>query len=182
MKRNIRTLSVVSFMLMLALSLETSAQQVSSFEQLQLLVKPGDNIYVTDFVGKTTKGRIASVSDSSLELTVDGVRRDWIQKDVREIRQWRGDSLRNGALIGAGAGVGWAALGIALECNCEVAQATAGILFLGGLGAAIGAGIDALIPSKQTIFLNKNQGSTRRFEIRPILNRSHKGAKVAFSF
>jgi len=82
-------------------AVECSAQFVSSFEQLQVLVKPGDNIYVTDTAGVTTKGRIEELSSSSLGLVVKGKRRDLTQTDVREIRQWRSDSARNGAMIGA---------------------------------------------------------------------------------
>jgi len=50
-----------------------------------------------------------------------------------------------------------------------------------GIGAAVGARFDALIPKKRTIFRNPNR-SAGRFQIRPILNRSDKGVKVAFSF
>ena len=165
-------------------SLECSAQLVSTFQQLQLLVRPGDNIYVTDSVGQTTKGRIAELSASSLGLVVNGSRRDLLQTDVREIRQWRADSLKNGAIIGAAVGGAIAAIGVGGACgfgSCSVGEVVAGVSIFTGLGAAIGVGFDALIPAKQMIFWNPNRTS-RNLQIRPVLDRSNKGVKVAFSF
>jgi hypothetical protein len=185
MKRITRKLFVVGF-LMLLIPIQSPGQQVSSFEQLQVLVKPGDNVYVTDSAGTTAKGRILNLSRSSLELMVDGQRRSWLQNDVREIRQWRGDSLRNGALIGLGAGAGTAGVIWAVYCSGGGCENDGGVVagniaLMGGLGAAVGAGIDALIPHKQTIFRNETDGSAR-LTIRPIVNRSNRGVQVAWSF
>jgi len=183
MKNKAGRILAVVFFLMFLTSVECSAQLVSSFEQLQVLVKPGDNIYVTDAAGDTTKGRIAELSPSSLSLVVNGKRRDLAQTDVREIRQWRSDSLKNGALIGAGVGGGLAAIAIAaIDCYGCGAEAVGAIAYSAGIGAAIGVGLDALIPSKQMIFFNQSKGSAGKFQIKPILNRSNKGVKVAFSF
>ena len=88
MKPNGATLFLVGFA-MLVISMECSAQTADSFEQLQVLVKPGDNVYVTDSTGQTTKGRISQLSATSLALTVNGARRDLVQNDVYEIRQWK---------------------------------------------------------------------------------------------
>jgi hypothetical protein len=184
MKFNAGRLLISGLFLVVVASMECSAQQVSSFEQLQLLVKPGDNIYVTDSSGQTTKGRIAELSPSSLGLVVKGVRRNLSQIDVREIRQWRGDSLKNGTLIGAAVGGGIAALGLASGCRydgCSAGEVFGVFTLSTGLGAAIGVGIDALIPAKQMIFWNPNRTSGK-LQIQPILDRSNKGVKVAWSF
>jgi hypothetical protein len=172
----------MGFCLTLLLSAPALAQQASSFEQLQVLVKPGDNVYITDFAGNTTKGKILELTASSLGLTVDGVQRNWLQNDVREIKQWRGDSLLNGAVIGAAAGAG-IAIAPAIYCQggCNEAVAMTA-LFCGGIGAAVGVGIDALIPAKQTVFRSKTLSSLERLQIRPILNRSNKGVQVALTF
>src|SRR5262249_31537987 len=71
MKRRNRVLAVGFFMMAL-ITVGCSAQQGSSFEQLQLLVRPGDNIYVTDRTGVTTQGRIAELSPSTLGLSQMG--------------------------------------------------------------------------------------------------------------
>ena len=185
MKRDKCRLLIVSVFLMLWLSVNLSAQQVSSFEQLQVLVKPGDKIYVTDSAGKTTEGRIRDLSSSSLVLDVKGSRHDWLQADVREIAQWRGDSLKNGALIGLATGAILTGILAGVTCSyeegCDPAGITAGIAFSAGIGAAIGVGFDAMISTKQIIFRGRNQ-TTARFQIRPIINRSDKGVGVAFSF
>lgn len=133
------------------------------------------------------KGRISELSDSPLRLIVNGEPRDFLQKDVREIRQWRADSLADGAVIGAGAGAGAAGIGWGVYCGSGGCDGGAGmiagsILLYAGLGAAAGVGIDALIPAKRTIFVNKNPSSAWQLQIRPILNRSKTGVNVAFSF
>jgi hypothetical protein len=69
MKRGVNRLWIVSVLLVIGISVESSAQQATSFDQLQLLVKPGDNIYVTDTAGNTTKGRISELSASTIGLT-----------------------------------------------------------------------------------------------------------------
>jgi hypothetical protein len=175
---------LTGLLMVLFISMECSAQQATSFDQLPLLVKPGDTVYVTDFSGNTVKGRISQLSRTSLGLTINGQRRDLLQTDVSQIRQWRNDSLKNGALIGLGVGAGLGtALGIACYAeggNCGSATAVL-ILYGAGVGAGIGVGLDALIPAKQTIYQNQNRTS-RKFHIGPVLNRKDKGVKVAFSF
>jgi len=165
------------------------AQTARSFEQLQLLVKPGDKVDVTDSSGLTLKGRVQSLSTSSLRLMLEGSERDFSQNQVLEIRQRRKDSLKNGALIGLGFGAGFGAIGAALTCGsegCDEFGGTAGFFaaamgVYGGLGAALGVGIDALIPSKQTVFRNQGGGATR-LHIQPFVDRSKRGVRLAFSF
>jgi len=184
MKRN-GWMVVTSFLMVLFIAMECSAQQATSFDQLPLLVKPGDTVYVTAFSGNTVRGRIEQLTSTSLGLTVNGNRRDLLQTNVSQIRQWRNDSLKNGALIGlaVGAGVGTAStIANCSDRNSEACGTAAiSIPLLGGLGAAIGVGIDALIPAKQTIYQNQTRTS-RKFHFAPILNRKDKGVKLAFSF
>ena len=55
---------------------QVEAQELASwFDQLLVLVKPGDTVSVTDGTGRETGGTISALSSSSLELTVDGSRR-----------------------------------------------------------------------------------------------------------
>ena len=184
MKRNGATLFLVGFA-MLVISMECSAQTADSFEQLQVLVKPGDNVYVTDSTGQTTKGRISQLSATSLGLTVNGAPRDLVQNDVYEIRQWKHDSLANGAIIGTSIGGLLSAIFAVAACS-EGCRGQGGdvalfILVFTGMGTGIGTGIDALVLSKQTIFKNPGR-SSGKLQIRPIINRSNTGVRVAFSF
>src|SRR5688572_9349940 len=66
-----------------------------SFEQLQVLVAPGNTVTVMNATGYRVSGRIDSLSPSILSLTANGSRRDYTEADVAFIRQRRGDSLAN---------------------------------------------------------------------------------------
>jgi hypothetical protein len=183
MKRIVMTL-LVGGLSVCVVSMECAAQQAHSFEQLQVLVKPGDNIYVTDSAGNTSKGRISELTRDSLGLMVKGTRRDLSESDIFEIKKWRHDSLKNGALIGAGTALTLTTIFVAAYCGsggCDAGAAAGAVLVYTGVGAAIGTGIDALIPAKQSIYHNTNRTS-RKVQIRPIINRFDKGVKVAFSF
>ena len=95
---------------------QAAAQQASSFEQLQLLVKPGDTVVVIDMEGRSTKGKIESLSRESLRLKSSGSIREFGQRDAVEIKQRRSDSLANGALIGVAVGGSIGALGAIAFC------------------------------------------------------------------
>lgn len=170
------------------LSQPAAAQEARSFEQLQLLVKPGDRIYVTDSMGNVTEGRIAGLSRSSLRLMTKISTRDLSESDVFKIRQWRHDSLKNGALIGAGVGFGLGLAGVISDCRSSGLFSDCGgevvgiVALFTGVGAAIGVGIDALIPSKETIYIGGTRTSLSRIKVKPILDHSRKGVAVAFSF
>jgi hypothetical protein len=56
------------------------------------------------------------------------------------------------------------------------------VAFYAGIGAGIGVGIDALIPSKQTIFAGPSQTALKNFRVKPIVSNARKGVAVAFSF
>jgi len=162
-----------------------AAQEARSFEQLQILVKPGDRIFITDSMGNITDGKVAGLSASSLRLTSKGAIKDWSESDVSRIRQWRRDSLKNGALIGTGVGLGLGIFGAAVFCgewgDCG-AEAVAFVAFYTGVGAGVGVGIDALIPSKQTVYIGAPRTTLSRIKVKPIVGNSRKGVAVAFSF
>jgi len=163
-----------------------SAQEARSFEQLQLLVKPGDRIFLTDSTGKVTEGRVADLSKTSLSVKTKSAITNWAEADVMQIRKWRQDSLKNGAAIGTGVGLGIGALGALAwcreygdDCGAEVA---AGVAVYAGIGAAIGIGIDALIPAKQTIFTGVPRTALKGLRVKPLVSNARKGVAVAFSF
>lgn len=134
----------------------------SSFEQLRLLVSPGDTVSLTDSTGREMTGIIAALSSSSLALLVAGSRHDLGEGDVRRIRQRRGDSLGNGALWGFGIGAGLG-LGLVLgsdEDNKAGWALVAGTIY-GGLFASAGVGIDAMIRGRPVIYENPNISSAR---------------------
>lgn len=115
-------------------------------------------VYVLDDTGVETSGRLLRLDPDSLVLLVDGVERRFEAARVTRIEK-RGDSLRNGAVIGAivGVAVGVLAAGMA-DCpgddpsgSCPGVRA-AGVMVSTGFYAAVGAGIDALVVGRTTLY------------------------------
>lgn len=162
-----------------------AAQVASSFEQLQVLVQPNDKVRVRDVSGNQAQGRIGVVSQSSLRLIVDGAEtREFSPADVLEIRQRRGDSLGNGAIIGLIAGAAFGSVGALIVCaeeaNCA-AEATGIVLAYGALGAGVGVGVDALIRREQTIYRAPARPAAS-IRISPIVTKDRKGIAVSWKF
>jgi hypothetical protein len=162
------------------------AQDVaSSFEQLRVLIKPGDKITVVDVAGREADGRIEKLSRDTLTLTSAAGRRELGEVDVGEIRQRRGDSLKNGAIIGAVAGTAYYLTMAALLSDSDggdviIGTAVAGGVLFAGMGAAAGAGIDALISGEQVIYRrNSRQG---RLGVSPLFGRGRRGVAVTVKF
>ena len=64
-----------------AIALMTSMAQAqdipSSFDQLRVVVKPGDTVILTGSSGGVMQGRILDLSSATLALQVDGQRREF---------------------------------------------------------------------------------------------------------
>jgi hypothetical protein len=115
-------------------------------------------VYVLDKSGTETAGKLLRLNPDSLVLLVDGAERQFESARVARIQK-RGDSLRNGAIIGAVVGVAMGILTAGIsDCpgdnpggGCPGSRAA---LFLVSTGvySAIGVGIDALIPGRTTLY------------------------------
>ena len=154
-----------------------SAQTIAtSFEELRKVVKDGQTVIVVAANGERTKGRIAAVSFSppALELLAP-TPRTFLEPAVAEIRAT--DGLRNGALIGAGVGLGFALWDYLIDPS-EPGNAIIFTVAIGA-GAAIGAGIDALIGGR---VLYRSRQTGRRLTISPLATRSRQGLIVAVRF
>lgn len=169
---------------------KVSAQQVSSFEQLQLLVKPGDKVTViSPTTLKSTVGKIKDLSPSALKLTSGGVDHTFSQQDVLEIRQRRPDSLANGAKWGALIAGGGTSLVFIIGCSIggcaseDIPFFVAAGLVYTGIGAGLGVGIDALIVSRQPIYRNPIRTvSGSGFHVAPVLSNRRKGVALSLTF
>ena len=173
------------FGLLFTLPAVSSAQDLAgSFDQLRVLVKPGDTVRVTDGAGEEVRGTITDLSPSSLALRVGGTRRTFLETDIAAIHQRRNDSLANGAkwgfVIGAGLGV---LGGIALAQEYESGGGGAFIpilgLVYGSIGAGAGAGIDAMSPSEQAIYARR--GAPSKAGVRPGLTLRRSGILASVS-
>jgi len=113
-------------------------------------------VYVLDDTGVETSGRLLRLDPDSLVLLVGDTERRFEAARVRRIEK-RGDSLRNGAVIGAVVGAALGLLGTSLaDCpgsdpsgSCPGFRA-AGALLSAGFYSAVGTGIDALVVGRTT--------------------------------
>src|SRR5215203_3116834 len=145
------------------------AQGVATdLNQVQVLVKLGESLTVIDNTGHRARGRLTQLDASALELEFPNKdRRQFTAATIATIEKRRGDSLKNGALIGLiiGGGIGvWAGIddahyqqdlygGASNYTGASAGREALGFgLFYAGVGAAIGTGIDALIHGNRVIY------------------------------
>lgn len=130
------SIAPVALALVLVVCQRSEAQSLAdSFAGLPAQLKPGDGIFVTDRQGRETSGKLARLSPTSLVIVVNGEEREILSDTIGRIEK-RGDSIRNGAWIGA------AILAVGSQINCSPYP---DCLVIGvPVGAAIGAGIGAL--------------------------------------
>ena len=157
----------------------------TSFDQLAVLVKPGDKVSVVDASGREAKGRIGTLSRDAMILVTEAGPRQLREGDVATIRQRRGDSLLNGAIIGAAAGTAYfVTLSMHLwdsdGGDVIVPTLVAGGVIFAGLGAGAGVGLDALITRRQVIY-QKPAGASR-VSVVPLVGPGRRGAAVSVKF
>ena len=91
--------------------------------------------------------------------------------------------MKNGAWWGFGIMGGLALLGAASEApdNDDAGAVVVGLLASGGLGAAIGVGVDAMIRSNEVVF-SRPAGVSTRLTVSPLLAASRKGLLLSVGF
>ena len=147
----------------------------SDADRIRQRVKEGQEVRITDDQGREWHGRIDALTPDNLTVvTHDRQRTDLAYGTILRIDRPH-DSLANGALIGLAAG---AAFGLgsviaeeAEDCepdfgffDCGDPTAAAYLfapLVAGGLGAAVGVGIDALIRKDANLFLRAGGARVR---------------------
>jgi hypothetical protein len=178
---------VVAFMVAAFLTATSAGAQelATNFDQLRVLVAPGQTVTVTDLTGREVKGQIVRLTASTIALLVKGASVEFRDSDVTQMRQRRPDSLANGAKTGfyIGSGLGLlAGLAIAGDDDVDAAPlAVFAVLTYGGIGAGIGAGIDAMIEGDRPIY-SRTSGTPGRFALRPIAGHGRRGVSLAFRF
>lgn len=126
------------------------AQPLQSFQDLALRVNLHDELRIEAPSGATTSGRLTSLGPEELVVaTSDGERR-LSGATVGKV-SIRRRALRTGVLVGAGIGaIAGALAGCTGEDREECADAP---LLLGGLGAAAGAAVGALMPRTTVVYV-----------------------------
>ena len=108
-------------------------------------------VYVLDDGGRETQGMLISLDAVSIVIRAeDGTVRRYEVANVRRVSK-RGDSLKNGAIIGAVFGAVAGALAVSFD-DGSAGEKALGFLGATGFYALVGAGIDALIPGRTTIY------------------------------
>ena len=181
------TIGGAVFFLLCAGAARADAQAVaSSFDQLSVLVKPGDKVSIVDATGREAEGRIGRLSRDELTLLTRAGARQLREQDVARIRQRRSDSLQNGAIIGAAAGLGYGLAILALMASIDDGggpipiSVVTGMVVFTGVGAAAGAGIDALITRRQVIY--QRPGGGGQVSLAPLLRDGRRGVAVSVKF
>ena len=153
----------VAFVLVttMVVSGSVSAQERSQTPDLRQLTRAGETIEITDTNGKRVRGKVLDLSPEVVNLAITSADQTRTSRAVAAPdieRIVRVDSLRNGTLLGLLIGIGAGiAPGVAMAQYCEN-EAGGGCaswflttdLVIGGIGAAIGAGIDGV--NKETIY------------------------------
>lgn len=175
---------IVAMCLAAGPSLASAQGIANSLHELRLLVRPGETVTIVDDSGAVVRGRITTLSPSQIVLDTGGGARAWREADVRTIRQRRGDPLGNGAVIGlgVGAGLGLTAGLLLREEVDEVGWVAMATVIYGGLGAAVGVGVDALVTRELVIFEGGGGAPRAQLRITPLLTAHARGVSVALRF
>lgn len=169
-----RACTLVLSILLVPASSAPGQAGTSSLDALRRELGRGDAISIVREGGESLTGRLLRIGDRDLDIRIAGPRgRDLtiLLDDVQSLERRR-DSVRNGALIGAGVGGGFfGALfisAVAVDRN-EMDEWAAGYLMTGavvvGLGALVGAGIDAIHSKPRMRF---DRGGSRAAKVRVV--------------
>ena len=163
-----------------------AAQGVArTFDQLSVLVQAGDEVRVTDAAGVEARGSLSRLSADSLEILTAQGPRTWGPTDVQRVRHRYSDPVRNGVLIGAGVGAGFAAIAYALTCpECDAEDAgwiALGIGIYAGGGAGLGALVDVLHKGTRTVY-ERPATAGPSIVVAPVLDRTRRGLAASLRF
>ena len=100
--------------------------------------------------GQQLRGYLVQLSPTTLAILVDGERVDVPIDNVLRI-EGGNDSVKNGAAIGAAIGGGLTALSCGASLGSSGICVTAAVFYT-GIGALMGAGVDALHKGRTTIY------------------------------
>jgi hypothetical protein len=145
-------------------------------------VPVGDIVYVTDRTGVTLKGRLAAVTDDSVQVRARTDERSVPAAEIRRIQWQRPDSPLTGVLIGAAIGavpgIYWLIVD-PNECTGMCPEEYAAI----GISAVVGGLIDHAIKKKVTVYAAPaSSGRAGSVTIGPLVTRHRRGVQVALKF
>jgi hypothetical protein len=145
------------------------------------VLRPGQTAWITTAGGEEQKTRIVAAADGLITLRAgDGIRR-LTAAEIRRVRVRQGDSLVNGAVIGAAVAV---ASGLFLCTRTEPwrnCRDDAGpMLRIGAIGAGAGIALDALIRGRRTVY--EAPGPNAQMRVWPVLTADGGGVRWVVEF
>jgi hypothetical protein len=179
-------LRVLLSAVVLALAHVANAQDIASnFDQLRVLVRPGDTLTFTDEAGNEFKGRLLELSSSLLAVRTGNKRRELTVDEIQRITRPQHGDAGTGALWGAGVGAGFGMLMISTQFPSGRCSDCAGYLFssglvFGGIGAGLGAAFAAGSTHQQLVF-NK-AGTPLKLTVAPLVTRERQGVLASLRF
>jgi hypothetical protein len=151
-----------------------------SLEELMGIVKAEETVIVIDMRGRRVKGVLTAVDKDSVSLATDGRTQTFARSEVSTVRV--ADGFGNGALIGAGAGLGTALGILAIAGSGDgyvLPSAKVGApLLLSGIGALVGA----LIDRAHGRVLYVSPGQTSELIVSPLLGKDRQGVLISVRF
>ena len=144
---------------------------------IQDSVRPGATLFVTDDTGTETRGRVVAVGPSALRLMVNGVEREWSAASIQQLER-RGDSVKNGTIAGLVTGGAFGTFVLVAGAPYVRDRELIILLAFMGPGAAIGAGIDALIPGRTLIY----RQPAHRVTVAPVVSSTAQAVQLRLSF
>ena len=193
--RRVVTQTLVAFILaQSALAQQTVPDASSEWRDVSGQLKPGthEEVLLTD--GSKVSGTLVRTAGEVLEIqrrTRFPVPSTQVPFDrVSMIRQGSSDSLVNGAVLGLVVGFGGTLAGIGIYaaaacggCHWDPAwYPYAWSAALGGVGAGVGAGLDALKVSGLRLIYRRRTAATPTVRAMPMIGRARRGVLLAVDF
>jgi hypothetical protein len=179
----VRRASALCLLLLCTAGRGHAQELANSIEQLRVLVRPGDNVRVTDTSGREIKGKIDRLSSSSISLLVGGHARTLDEGEIATIRQRKDDRLSDGARNGFIGGAAFGLLvGLTVLDHGGGAFVTTAALVYGGLGASMGVGLDALVTHEQIVYDARERSPSAKVRVAPFMTPERKGVALSLRF
>lgn len=155
------------------LGTSASAQVVATFADLPLRLNIGERVTVEDRSGAAVKGTVQRLTSEEIVVTTTGGERVFTRASVSRIQR-RGDSLRNGMLIGAvlGGALGGAFAG-SFSGEFRASDFLQGVAIFGGVGLGLGLAVDAAHAGSTTVFAARSASAER--------SGRHDGRRIALN-
>jgi hypothetical protein len=190
-----RSFAALRLALFIGLFAPTGASAQSAIERVDDFgrLAAGRTLIIVDDDGLEIRGRVLQLTPEGLTMTIDGQIRTLAPSRVARVFV-PGDSVKNGAAIGflPGLVIGLGLGSYATQCgkywpkscpgSVKAANLMMGGLIIGGLSAAIGAGIDAIIAGRRLVYERPKAKAAVLMSLTPSIAPSRIGLSTSVSW